>query len=46
MKERALRWQGTLEVERPSSGGTRVELSIPIDAIHEETAHDPSPDRR
>ena len=46
MKERALRWQGTLEVRRSPSGGTRVELSIPIDAIHEDAPHDPSPDRR
>lgn len=46
MKERALRWQGALDVGSLPSGGTRVELAIPIDAINEEAAHDQSPDRR
>lgn len=46
MRERALRWQGSLQVGGPPSGGTRVELSIPIQSTHEERAHDPGPDRR
>lgn len=46
MQERALRCQGTLAMVRPPQGGTRVELIIPVDAIQEDTAHDPSLDRR
>ncbi len=46
MQERALRCHGVLAVGRPPEGGTKVELLIPVDAIEEDTAHDPSPDRR
>lgn len=46
MRERALQWQGKLLVESLPTAGTRVELEIPVAAIHKETAHDPRPDCR